>query len=200
MLWLDEQRLECYSSVLLTQVHTNTLIATWLKGLCRKEQRHMCTLWFWGVILFFRDTLNNQCPLQSNPYSPYPCLQDIKHQLLCQILFWSQEWQVGHTNESWIHIHTHTGTHTNFIPNVHASYASSSFPCLRHTNTPILHMHTHTFTPISNPFFFFELESGGAERGLERSLLANVHNEKCKLCHFLQIKVFWWESETIAGH
>lgn len=86
--------------------------------------------------------------------------------------------------------YTHTGAHTNFIPNAcKLCFFLLSLP-QTHKYPHLTHAHTHTFTPISNPFFFFEMESGGAERGLERSLLANVHNEKCKLCHFLQIKVF----------
>lgn len=66
------------------------------------------------VIQFFWDTLNNQCRLPSNPYSPYLCLQDIKHQLLCQIVPRSQGWQVGHTNEGWRNtsVCAHKGSHT----------------------------------------------------------------------------------------
>lgn len=190
LLWLGQQRLE-----FLEQFYTqNTLIATLLEVLRRKEQRHSVAV----VVPFFRDTLNNQCCLQSNPYSPYPCLQDIKHQLLCQILFRSQEWQVGHTNEAWIHTwrHTHRVTHKLYSKHTQAvSLASSSLPL------PQTHTQIHIHPPKAILFWKGKWGALGERRGDEEcGSLANVHNEKCKLCHFLQIKVFWWEPETIAAH
>lgn len=68
-----------------------------------------------------------------------------------------------------------------------------------HTQTVLKHTHfllafaLDTQNRIHPPKqSFFERESGGLGwgGGVERSSLANVHNEKCKLCHFLQIKVF----------
>lgn len=141
ILWLGQQSLETYIPVIL---HKNTLIATRLEGLWSARTKDTCTHGSAVVFSFFRDTLNNQCCLQRNPYSPYPCLQDIKHQLLCQILFRSQEWQVGHTNEAWIHTHaymhahTHTQGYAQTVPQTHKLSHSPSpllFLPLTHTNS-----------------------------------------------------------------
>lgn len=162
ILWLGQQSLETYIPVIL---HKNTLIATRLEGLWSARTKDTCTHSGSAVVFsFFRDTLNNQCCLQRNPYSPYPCLQDIKHQLLCQILFRSQEWQVGHTNEAWIHTHTRICMHTHTPRVMHKLYP-------KHTSSHI-HLPPSSFCPWHTQIHiqpqkqsFFERESGGWEGG-----------------------------------
>lgn len=119
----------------------------------------------------------------------------MKHQLLCQILFRSQERQVGNINEAGIHTLTHTvHMHTTWVMQKHTHTQAFSLTHIFLPPDSVTHLILHTYTQIHiHPrkqffFFFLEREKSGAERGVEHSSLANVHNEKCKLCHFLADK------------
>ncbi len=150
ILWLGQQSPERYIPAIL---HTNIHTAPWLEGLWRKKNKDASAHSGSAVVIpFFRDTLNNQCRLKSNPYSPYPCLQDIKHQLLCQILYRSQEWQAGIQMR---HQHTHIQRVTHKLELKHTHTRS---PSLRLTRTQI-HIHPQKQS-------FFERGSGGL-RGVQ---------------------------------
>lgn len=162
ILWAGQQGLECYIPVIIIIIsffffYTQTYLQPpGVRALLGKN-KDTYALWFYAVVIqFFRDTLNNHCRLQSDPYSPYPSLRDIKHQLLCQILFGSREWQVGHTNEASLHRHTHTGSRTNWSPK--RTQALSHLPPSSPHKRAVLHAQMHIHPQKQS---FFERESRG---------------------------------------
>ena len=168
-----------------------------------KEQRHIRTLVLCSCHPIFQRHFKQSTP--SPEWSIFSISVFAGHKTSIVVSDFIRESRMTSGAYKWgliIHTHTHTHTHTrdHAQTGVQNAYKRPHiFHLLRHTSAPSC-THKCTFTPKSNPFLKGKAGGRGAERGVERGSLANVHNEKCKLCHFLQIKVFWWEPETIAAH